>query len=190
MKKYPSIDRNDEPPRLTSISDIEQKTATGMNFAIIVVIVRKSELHASNIPLSTGVYSPILPTAMPVIMARNMSCRVFDSRNGCMKFEGTMFIIVLSREVSTSVLTSTAWPPCIARAAPNLPGLSITVTKNDMMTAMTVVSRYMPMTLTPIRPSSDRSPKPDMQVTIEKNTTGAITIFRAFMNIVLTGVRR
>ena len=75
-------------------------------------------------------------------------------------------------------------------APPKVPGLIRVVTPKAMNIAMVVVRRYMPITLAPILPRSDRLPKPDMHVTIEKNTTGAITILSAFMNMVLTGVRR
>ena len=52
---------------------------------------------------------------------------------------------------------------------------------------MTVVIVYIPMTFAPILPSSAMLLNWEMQVTMEKNTTGAMMICSAFMKTVLTG---
>ena len=87
---------------------MDANTASGMAFAKIVVIVRKSELQASKNSFSTAEYSPIIPTATPQITARKMIWSVSDCKNGARKLEGTMFTIVERIDVSTPVSTAMA----------------------------------------------------------------------------------
>ena len=57
-------------------------------------------------------------------------------------------------------------------------------------TAINVVKKYSDKIFTPIRPRAERSENLTIQDTIEKKTTGAATILRAFRYIVLIGDSR
>lgn len=59
-----------------------------------------------------------------------------------------------------------------------------------MPTAINVVQRYRDKIFTPIRPRAERSENLTIQDTMEKKTTGAAAILRAFRYIVLIGDSR
>ena len=98
-------------------------------------------------------------------------------------------MIVLSRDVSTLVSTLTASASVASDIAnPHDAGLISINIPIANTTAIMVAIIYIPITLTPILPSCDKSLNWDIHDTMEKKTTGAMMILSELINMLFKGI--
>ena len=95
--KVPTIPRTemrDSTPMVSIIDIIEQNTAMGITFMIIVVTRRKMSLSSLSSSFTVETYLPNMAVAMPNNIAIKMSCSMLDFKKGSTIFVGIIPMIV------------------------------------------------------------------------------------------------